>query len=57
MAIEQDGQMLFEHTMRKPQSFTAPVDRFFVIRQEVLAFSWPFVKKEMSVYLLHILEG
>lgn len=28
--------MLFEHTMRKPQSFTAPADRFFVIRQEVL---------------------
>jgi len=29
-----DGQMLFEHTMRKPQAFTAPVERFFVIRQE-----------------------
>lgn len=29
-----DGQKLFDYTMRKPQNFTAPVDRFFVIRQE-----------------------
>jgi hypothetical protein len=39
MVLEQDGQMLFEYTMRKPQSFTAPADRFFVIRLEVLYFS------------------
>lgn len=29
-----DGQKLFEYTMRKPQSFTSPVDRFFVISLE-----------------------
>eukprot|EP01018_Ginkgo_biloba_P009701 Gb_14221 [translate_table: standard] len=29
-----DGQVLFEHTMRKPDAFIVPVDRFFVIRQE-----------------------
>uniref|UniRef100_A0A0D6R6S2 CRIB domain-containing protein n=1 Tax=Araucaria cunninghamii TaxID=56994 RepID=A0A0D6R6S2_ARACU len=29
-----DGQVLFEHTMRRPNAFSVPVDRFFVIRQE-----------------------
>lgn len=38
MVIAQDGQKLFEYTMRKPQSFTSPVDRFFVISLEVLFF-------------------
>ncbi|KAH9325790.1 hypothetical protein KI387_005968, partial [Taxus chinensis] len=29
-----DGQVLFEHTMHKPNAFSVPADRFFVIRQE-----------------------
>lgn len=47
VTFEQDGQMLFEHTMRKPQAFTAPVERFFVIRQEV----WPFLSNVLSLWL------
>jgi len=45
-----DGQMLFEHTMRKPQSFTAPVDRFFVIRQENGSFrGFGFADKSAAI--------
>eukprot|EP01018_Ginkgo_biloba_P021432 Gb_01193 [translate_table: standard] len=33
-----DGQVLFEHTMRKPDAISVPVDRFFVIRQENESF-------------------
>ncbi|KAH9557481.1 hypothetical protein CY35_07G086200 [Sphagnum magellanicum] len=29
-----DGQMLFEHTLRKPEALTVPVQQFFVIRQD-----------------------
>jgi hypothetical protein len=30
-----DGQMLFEHTLRKPEALNVPVQQFFVIRQDV----------------------
>ncbi|CAM6022405.1 unnamed protein product [Sphagnum balticum] len=29
-----DGQMLFEHTLRKPEALNVPVQQFFVIRQD-----------------------
>lgn len=33
-----DGQVLFEHTVRKPDAISVPVERFFVIRQENESF-------------------
>ncbi|KAG0581478.1 hypothetical protein KC19_4G255300 [Ceratodon purpureus] len=45
-----DGQMLFEYTMRKPQSFTVPADRFFVIRLENGSFrGFGFTDKSAAI--------